>query len=129
MKVLSDEWVDAVIEAIRNDADYQNKAKGFDATLQFCITDIPGESTEKIFGGNAPQMTEIWKGERRPGCEYTITAKYPIFKDLLTGKLSPTMALMQRKIQLEGNMTKIMKYVGATNRLIEVLKTVPTEWA
>jgi putative sterol carrier protein len=128
MRVLSDEWVDAVIAAIRNDPEWKEKAEGFNATIQFAITDIPGHGGELVFGGKAPDMSEIWKGERRPGCDYTITATYPLFKDLMEGRLSPTMAFMQKKVGLEGNMGTMLKYIGATTRLIAVIKTVPTEW-
>lgn len=128
MKVLSDEWVKAAISSLKEDADYQKKAKGFDSTLQFVVTDVPGESQEKVFGAKAPQIDEVWIGQVREGCDYTIRVSYPVLKELLTGNLSPTMALMQKKIKIEGNMSKVMKYVGAVNRMIDLMKTVPTEW-
>ncbi len=128
MRVLSDEWVKAAIESLKNDADYQKKAKGFDSTLQFVVTDVPGEASEKVFGAKAPQIDEVWIGQRREGCDYTINVTYPILKDLLAGNLSATMALMQKKIKIEGNMSKVMKYVGAVNRMIDLMKTVPSEW-
>ena len=127
MKVLSDEWVKAAINSLKEDADYQKKAK-FDSTLQFVVTDVPGESQEKVFGAKAPQIDEVWIGQVREGCDYTIRVNYPVLKDLLAGNLSATMALMQKKIKIEGNMSKVMKYVGAVNRMIDLMKTVPTEW-
>lgn len=128
MKVLSEDWVKAVIEGLKNDPDYQKKTKGFDSTLQFFLTGVPG-SGDMSFGGKFPQCDEYWVGKEKEGCDYTIRAEYPLFKDLIEGKISATMALMQKKIKIEGNMSKVMKYVGGVNRMIDVIKGVPTEWA
>lgn len=127
MKVLSEDWVKAVMEALKNDADYQKKCKGFDSTLQFFITGVPGAG-DMSFGGRLPQADEYWSGGEKEGCDYTIRVEYPLFKDLVEGKTSAAMALMQKKIKIEGNMSKVMKYVGAVNRMIDVIKGVPTEW-
>jgi len=70
-------------------------------------------------------MTDIWTGERQTS--FVLTAKYGVFVDILTGKLNVNRAFISRKLRVKGSLPRLLKTSKATERLVEVLREIPTE--
>ncbi len=74
------------------------------ASYQFNLTGEGGGTFHAVFLGSV----DIGEGPAaNPGC--TITMSTSDFKDLVAGKLNPTMAFMSGKIKISGDMGMAMK--------------------
>jgi putative sterol carrier protein len=63
------------------------------------------------------------EAEQAPFC---ITGEYARWKSVLRKELDPIKAMMQKKLELKGQMTTIVKYVNASKELVECATRVPT---
>ena len=65
------------------------------------------------------------EAEKAPFC---ITGEYARWKSVLRKELDPIKAMMQKKLELKGQMTTIVKYVNASKELVECATRVPTKF-
>jgi putative sterol carrier protein len=65
------------------------------------------------------------EAEKAPFC---ITGEYARWKSVLRRELDPIKAMMQKKLELKGQMTTIVKYVNASKELVECATRVPTRF-
>ena len=65
------------------------------------------------------------EAEKAPFC---ITGDYARWKSVLRKELDPLKAMMQKKLELKGQMTTIVKYVNASKELVECATQVPTKF-
>ncbi|MFX0090144.1 MAG: SCP2 sterol-binding domain-containing protein [Candidatus Hodarchaeota archaeon] len=72
------------------------------------------------------KITDIWTGERQTS--FILSANYGAFVDILTGKLNVNRAFISRKLKVKGSLPRLLKTSKATERLVEVLRTIPTEF-
>jgi putative sterol carrier protein len=63
------------------------------------------------------------EAEKAPFC---ISGEYARWKSVLRNELDPVKAMMQKKLELKGQMTTIVKYVNASKALVECATRVPT---
>jgi putative sterol carrier protein len=59
---------------------------------------------------------------------FCITGEYSRWKSVLRKELDPIKAMMQKKLELKGQMTTIVKYVNASKELVECATQVPTKF-
>lgn len=57
---------------------------------------------------------------------FCITGDYARWKSVIKKELDPIKAMMQKKLELKGQMTVIVKYVNASKELVECATHVPT---
>lgn len=130
MKPFSQEWISAFAEKLKNDGEFQEKAKGFDSRLQFSILQAPKTNGKEAFacGINLPQCDETWF-ERKEDKEVDIIleGKYSDLVDVVKGKAKLEVSLTVGKIRLKrGELGKLLSYLGGINRFVEVAKTIST---
>lgn len=65
------------------------------------------------------------EAERAPFC---IAGDYARWKSVLRKELDPIKAMMQKKLELKGQMTIIVKFVNASKELVEAATRVPTRF-
>lgn len=65
------------------------------------------------------------QAEKAPFC---IAGEYARWKSVLRKELDPIKAMMQKKLELKGQMTIIVKYVNASKELVECATRVPTQF-
>jgi putative sterol carrier protein len=65
------------------------------------------------------------EAEAAPFC---ISGPYAQWKLVLRRTLDPIKAMMQKKLELKGQMTTIVKYVNASKELVECATRVPTRF-
>jgi putative sterol carrier protein len=63
--------------------------------------------------------------EKAPFC---ISGEYGRWKSVIRKELDPIKAMMQKKLELKGQMTIIVKYVNASKELVECATRVPTRF-
>jgi putative sterol carrier protein len=59
---------------------------------------------------------------------FLISGEYARWKSVLKKELDPIKAMMQKKLELKGQMTTIVKYVNASKELVEAATRVPTRF-
>jgi putative sterol carrier protein len=59
---------------------------------------------------------------------FCITGEYSRWKSVIRKELDPIKAMMQKKLELKGQMTIIVKYVNASKELVECATRVPTHF-
>ena len=59
---------------------------------------------------------------------FCITGEYSRWKSVIKKELDPIKAMMQKKLELKGQMTTIVKYVNASKELVECATQVPTKF-
>ncbi len=129
MLVFTQEWIDALAAALKEDEVYQQKAKGFDSYYQFIVEPSAklGVTESRACGLNLPQCDETWEGVR-DDADYTMSAPYDVFIDVITGKASAVRVIATRKARVRGNLAKLLKYTGAINRFVAVMQSLPGEF-
>jgi putative sterol carrier protein len=65
------------------------------------------------------------EAEKAPFC---IAGDYARWKSVIKKELDPIKAMMQKKLELKGQMTTIVKYVNASKELVEAATRVPTKF-
>jgi putative sterol carrier protein len=65
------------------------------------------------------------EAEKAPFC---ILGEYSRWKSVIRKELDPIKAMMQKKLELKGQMTLIVKYVNASKELVECATRVPTKF-
>ncbi|MFQ5999201.1 MAG: SCP2 sterol-binding domain-containing protein [Candidatus Bathyarchaeia archaeon] len=130
MEFGSKEYLKEVMERTNADEKYLELAKEEIASYTFMIQAEPNKGVEKdiVLGYNVENgvMTDVWLGEKKT--EFTISGKYGVWVSILTGKTGVTKAFLMRKLKVRGNLMKILKLAKATERWLEILRTIPTEF-
>ena len=130
MELASKEYLKEVMKRSNADKKYLELAKGENASYTFMIQAEPEKGVEKdiVLGYTVEDgvTTDIWLGERKT--EFTISGKYGVWVNILTGKTGVTKAFLTRKLKIRGNLMKILKMSKATERWLEILRTIPTEF-
>jgi putative sterol carrier protein len=119
-----------VMKRTNADAEYERLSK--EETGSFTM--ILGAESEKgipasiIVGYREEKgkILEVWQGERQT--DFVLSGPYGVWVDILIGKLGATKAFVMRKLKVRGDFLRIVKGSDATNRWIEVLRTIPTEF-
>lgn len=125
MKVFSKEWIDALAAKLGKDEVYQKAAVGFEAIFQFIVEPEPekGVADRMEVGIKLPECDQTWQGVR-DDANYTMSAKYGVYVDVLTGRIGATKAIATRKLKVKGNLANLLKYKRAIDRFVEVLGEV-----
>ncbi len=130
MEFASMEYLEKVKELSNKDEKFVKMASDQNTSYTFIIEPEPDKGVhERIVIGykiENGKIKEVWRGERET--EFVISGKYGVWVDILTGKYSAVRALLTRKLKASGNKLKLMRYAKATERWIEILKTIPTEF-
>jgi hypothetical protein len=58
----------------------------------------------------------------------TLSARYDRWKQLLTGKLDVAMAVMMRRVRVQGDLQRLIRDMDSTKPLMDALKAVDSEW-
>ena len=127
MLTFSKEWIDALAEKLKGDAEYQKSAVGFNAIFQFIVEAEPdkGITERREVGIKLPECDETWQGIR-DDANYTMSGKYGIYVDVLKGDIGATRAIATRKLKVKGNLANLLKFKRAIDRYVEVLGEVPS---
>ncbi len=130
MEFGSKEYLKEVMKRSNADEKYLELTKGENASYTFVIQAEPQKGVEKdvILGYTVEDgvTTDIWLGERKT--EFTISGKYGVWVNILIGKSGVTKAFLMRKLRVRGSLMKILKLSAATERWLEILRTIPTEF-
>lgn len=115
VRFLSQEWAQAVTDALNRSPEFSDAASGQQARIQQVVTDAPGGETKYFFmleGGSA----QLGLGDLE-NSEATITQSYDTAVQISKRDLHPQQAFIQGKLRIGGNLMKLMQLQGVLNAL------------
>ncbi len=130
VELLGNEWVETLVNGAAADEKFQKKAKKFNAVYQYVVPASPEEGVENgyEFWIKFPEAKMFETGKHdKP--DYTMTTSYRVFHDILTDKTNAIKALTTRKAFVSGNLANLLRFNGAINRIVELMKEIPATGA
>lgn len=129
MKLGSIEYLQEVQRVSNEDAEYRRLAKGENESYTMIMKAEPDKGVpEDIVAGEQlkdGEVVEVWQGVR--DTDFTLTANYGVWVDILRGQLNAVKALSLRRLKVRGSFLKLLKS-KSTDRWVEVLMSIPTEF-
>ncbi len=125
VKYLSDEWAQAVTEAVNQSDAFKQQASGKTAKVQNVVTAPDGE--KKYYFTVENGQAAVSAGEI-PDAEATLTTDYETSTALSKGELNGTAAYMSGKLKINGDLMKLMQLQGMFNTLPEAVKGIEVEY-
>lgn len=126
----TDEWIKAYMEAINRSGAYAKSASDWEGDFYFVI--VP----DRMFVREAVYYVDLWHGKCRGACLVEDESQFsPVFRletsdanwrAIIDRELDPIRGMMTRRIKLQGDMAKIMRYVKAAQDLVDCATRVPT---
>jgi len=126
----SPEYMNEVMNRTNADPEYQRLGKEETGSFTMILDAEPDKGIAQAtligYREEKGRILEVWQGERQT--DFVLSGPYGVWVDILTGKLGATKAFVMRKLKVRGDFLRIVKGSDATNRWIEVLRTIPTEF-
>jgi hypothetical protein len=130
MKLASLVYLQEVKKRSNADPEYLELAEGHNASYTLVLEPEPEKgAAEQIvvgFDNVDGRMNEMWL-EQRP-TQFTLSAPYGVWVDILRGKMGPTKAIASRKLRTQGPFVQLLQGANRIIRWVEVLRTIPTEF-
>ncbi len=126
VKFLTEEWAQAMTDALNSSDDFKNAASSQQTKLQQVVTDAPQGEVKYYFtldGGNA----QVALGEIADA-DATITQNYDTAAAINKQELNAQQAFMQGKLKISGNMMKLMQLQGVFNAMPKAVTDVEVEY-
>ncbi|MFW9958879.1 MAG: SCP2 sterol-binding domain-containing protein [Candidatus Odinarchaeota archaeon] len=126
----ADEYRNVFRERLNGDAEYAKLASNVDDSYTLVLQAEPDKGVQNTmivgFEIKSGKMTDIWFGEK--DTSYILSAPYRVWVDILLGKIGANRAFITRKLNIKGNMPRLLKTAKATDRLVALLREIPTEF-
>jgi hypothetical protein len=130
MKLASLEYMEEVKKRSNADTDYLELAKGNNESYTLVLDPEPekGVNEQTIIGfDNVDGMiNEVWLDQRPT--QFTLSAPYGVWVDILRGKMGPTKAIASRKLKTQGPFVQLLQGANRIIKWVEILRTIPTEF-
>lgn len=131
-KFPSDEWIKELGKQLNESEAYAKSAKGWEG--DFCFVVEPDDAYDGtaylylgLYHGKSPDagvMASV--DERETG--FILRAPFSNWRKVIEGKLDPIQGMMTKKLKVQGNMMKIMRYPKAAKELVTCCALVPTDF-
>ena len=126
VKFLSEEWTQAVQDALNASDAFRNAAGSQTAKVQQVVTTPEGEKRYwfKLEGGKA----ELGSGDAPDQVDATITQDYDTAVALSKNELTGTAAYMSGKLRVSGDLMKLMQLQGPLGQMPQALKDLDVDY-
>jgi putative sterol carrier protein len=130
MKLASREYLKEVRKRSNADTDYLELAKGNNESYTLVLEPEPdkGVNEQAVVGFDNldGKINEIWLDQRPT--QFTLSAPYGVWVDILRGKMGPTKAIASRKLKTQGPFVQLLQGANRIIKWVEILRTIPTEF-
>jgi len=128
----SDEWIKELSRLLNESPSYEASAKDWEGDFVFVIEPDGALDEEAhlflgLLHGKSPDAALLTSATERKA-EYVIRAPYGVWRKVIDAELDPIQGMMMRKLKLEGNLMKIMRYPKAAKEIVSCCADVPTAW-
>ena len=132
VKVLSEEWVEAVGKAINNNPNYKPSALTWEGDMLLVFEPSGNLDHEvrvvlRLYHGECTGTRLIPEGEEVE-TEYIMSGPYINFVSVVKKEIDPIRAIMSGKLKLEGDMAKLMRHAKAALEMVNSFANVDTEY-
>jgi putative sterol carrier protein len=129
----SAEWFDQLKTEVNRSEAYASSGKTWEGDFHFIIKpwgarQEPFKVYLDLWHGKCRDVYEVAGSEAKKP-EFVIAGTLDTYRQIFSRKLDPIQALMTRKLELQGNMGKIMKAVKATLDLVKCCSLIDTQYA
>jgi putative sterol carrier protein len=130
------EWTSAFKDAVNANTAYAEHGKGWThGKVAYVIKADARLGTDKdmamvldLHGGKC-RGAEYVDAAQAQSADFVIVADYPKWREVLSGSVDPTKAMMQNKLKLEkGHLPTIVKYVLASKALVGSATAIDTDY-
>ena len=128
----SDEWIKELSNQLNASESYERSAKDWEGDFVFVVE--PDEAYDAssylflgLFHGKSPDASEL-TGEDEREAAFVIRAPFSVWRQVIEGKLDPIQGMMTRRLKLQGDMMKIMRYPKAAKEIVDCCALVPTDF-
>jgi putative sterol carrier protein len=132
LKFPSDAWIKELSHQLNESAAYEKSAKDWEGDFVFVVEpDQAYDNTAYLFlglyHGKSPDAAMVTsEGERE--AEFTLRAPFSVWRRVIEGKLDPIQGMMTKKMKVQGNMMKIMRYPKAAKEIVSCCALVSTDF-
>ena len=130
MKLASLEYMEEAKKRSNSDAQYLELAKGNNESYTLVLEAEPEQGVVDTisigFDNLDGLMNHAWLGQRPT--QFTLSAPYGVWVDILRGKMGPTKAITMRKLKTQGPFLQLLQGGARIVRWVEILRTIPTEF-
>jgi putative sterol carrier protein len=136
IKFPSAEWTAAFKDAINANEGYAKAGQGWThGQVAYVVKARPELGIERdtamvldLHAGEC-RGAELTDGEQARQADFVIVAEYERWKEVLSGEVDPTKAMMQNKLKLErGHLPTIVKFVVASKELVKSATAIDTDY-
>ena len=131
----SQEWLDQYVVMIKASPDYAAAAETWEGDVTYVFEAEP----EKGVPEDIYSWMDLWHGDVRAhkygvtkeegeAAKFVIRAPYSRWKEVIKKELDPIKGMMQGKLKLKGDLPTIVRYVKASNELVNLAANVPTDF-
>ena len=117
------------IETIANqDKEFLSKAKGFNATFTFKVTDRTEELPPVFMKFEEGKVTDVHLLGSDEKTMYRLEAEYDMWMKISKGEIDGATAIMTRQMGFFGSLGDIMRYAKAFQRLLTLMMEVKVDY-
>ena len=130
----SEDWLKLYVERINESSSYKEAAATWEGDVAYVIEAEPDKGVPETVWA----WLDLWHGDCRDAkittpeegekAQFLIRAPYSRWKEVIRKELDPIKGMMQGKLKLKGDLPTIVRYVKASNELVNLAQTVPTEF-
>jgi hypothetical protein len=127
----SAEWMDAFAEELVAHPRADEVASTLDGVYRFVVTPAGPLAEEHVYdveirpGPDGPTAARL-EGGGEP--RLTLTATYERWKQLITRRLDVGMAVMMRRLRVQGDLQRLIREMGSVAPLTDALESVDSRW-
>jgi hypothetical protein len=128
----SPEWMDEFCAELVAHPRADELAAVLDGVYRFVVEPAGPVTQQHVYdveirpGDGAPTARRL--DEPVPGPRLTMTARYDRWRQLITGKLDVGMAVMMRRLRVNGDLQRLIREMGSTKPLMDALGAVDSQW-
>ena len=131
-KFPSDEWIKELSSKLNESESYEKSARDWEGDFTFVVKpDDAYDGTAYLFlglyHGKSPDAAQLSSFDEKPAA-YVLSAPFSAWRKVIEGKLDPIQGMMTKKLKLQGNMMKIMRYPKAAKEIVSCCALVPTNF-
>ena len=132
LKFPSEEWIKALSDELNASEAYEKSAKDWEGDFIFIVEpDDAYANTDYLYlglyHGKSPDAAMIDSKDAREA-EFVLSAPYTNWRKVIEGEMDPIQGMMTRKLKVQGNMMKIMRYPKAAKEIVSCCALVPTDF-
>jgi putative sterol carrier protein len=128
----SDEWIKELSRQLNASESYEKSAKDWEGDFVFIVEPDEAYDDEAylflgLYHGKSPDALALEDvGDRE--AEFVLRGPFSVWRQVIEGKMDPIQGMMTRKLKVQGNMMKIMRYPKAAKEIVSCCAQVPTAW-